>query len=109
MTMQRRDFLKFAGASLAGALASASAQAKKTAGTPHIVVVGAGFGGATCAKYIRMWDPKIKVTLIESNAQYFSCPMTNWVLGGLRTMEETVQSYKNLPGYGINMVHDTAG
>lgn len=107
MTMQRRDFLKFAGASLAGALASASAQAKKTAGTPHIVVVGAGFGGATCAKYIRMWDPKIKVTLIESNAQYFSCPMTNWVLGGIRTMEETVQSYKNLPGYGINMVHDT--
>lgn len=106
MTMQRREFLKLAGAGLAAALASTSSMAKASKGSPHIVVVGAGFGGATCAKYIRMWDPKIQVTLVEPNAQYISCPMSNWVLGGMRTMEDTVQSYKHLPGYGIKIVQD---
>lgn len=104
--MHRRDFLKVAGAGLAGLLASAQAAAKVRAGAPHIVVVGAGFGGATCAKYLRMWDPGIRVTLIEPHAEYISCPMTNWALAGLRSMDEVVQSYRNLPGYGIGMVRD---
>ena len=56
--MKRRDFLKLAGAvSLAGC-----------AGTSYksrVVVIGGGFGGATAAKYLRMWDPAIEVVLVE--------------------------------------------
>jgi NADPH-dependent 2,4-dienoyl-CoA reductase/sulfur reductase-like enzyme len=104
MTLHRRDFLKITGAGLAAALTPQIARAKT--GKPHVVVVGAGFGGATCAKYLRLWDPDIQVTLIEPNAQFISCPMSNWVLGGIRTMDDIVKSYANLPGYGIKMLQD---
>ena len=106
MTFNRREFLKLSGAGFAAALAPQAAFAKK--GKPHVVVVGAGFGGATCAKYLRLWDSNIEVTLIEPNAQFYSCPMSNWVIGGIRTMDDIVKSYANLPGYGIKMVQDTA-
>ena len=106
MAFNRRSFLKFSGAGLAAALAPQLAFA--TNGKPHVVVVGAGFGGATCAKYLRMWDPNIQVTLIEPNAQFYSCPMSNWVIGGMRSMDDIIKSYSHLPGYGIKMVQDTA-
>jgi sulfide dehydrogenase [flavocytochrome c] flavoprotein chain len=106
MNLNRRDFLKFTGAGVAAALAPQAAFAKN--GKPHVVVVGAGFGGATCAKYLRLWDSNIEVTLIEPNAQFISCPMSNWVIGGIRTMDDLVKSYANLSGYGIKMVQDTA-
>lgn len=106
MALNRRNFLKLSGAGLAAAMAPQFAFAKL--GKPHVVVVGAGYGGATCAKYLRLWDPNIQVTLIEPNAQFYSCPMSNWVIGGMRTIEDTIKSYANLPGYGIKMVQDTA-
>ena len=34
-----------------------------------MVVVGGGFGGATAAKYIRMWDPSIDVVLVERESR----------------------------------------
>lgn len=105
MTLHRRDFLKYAGAGLA---ASLLAKPSMAAAKPHVVVVGAGFGGATCAKYLRLWDPNIQVTLVEPSDKFYSCPMSNWVLGGLRTMDDIIKSYEHLPGYGINMVRDLA-
>ena len=67
-TFSRRSALKAAGAaSLASTLtacASYSSPSAKTLG--HVVVVGGGFGGATAAKYLRMWSQgQIAVTLIE--------------------------------------------
>src|ERR671918_146724 len=57
--MKRRDFLKLAGAaSLAGCASPAPSKAR-------VVVLGGGFGGATAAKYIRMWDPSIDVVLVQ--------------------------------------------
>jgi NADPH-dependent 2,4-dienoyl-CoA reductase/sulfur reductase-like enzyme len=106
MSLNRRNFLKYSGAGLAAALAPQLAFGNT--GKPHVVVVGAGFGGATCAKYLRMWDPNIQVTLIEPNAQFYSCPMSNWVIGGMRSMDDIIKSYAHLPGYGIKMVQDTA-
>ena len=74
--MKRRDFLKLAGAvSLAGCATPAPSKAR-------VVVVGGGFGGATAAKYIRMWDPSIDVVLIERDTSFVSCPISNAVLGG---------------------------
>ncbi|MBU1664756.1 MAG: FAD-dependent oxidoreductase [Gammaproteobacteria bacterium] len=107
MTLHRRDFLKYAGAGLAASLLAKPAFSA-TGGKPHVVVVGAGFGGATCAKYLRLWDPNIRVTLIEPNDRFYSCPMSNWVIGGMRTMDDITKSYEHLPGYGIKMVKDLA-
>jgi sulfide dehydrogenase [flavocytochrome c] flavoprotein chain len=109
MTFNRREFLKISGAGATVALAGcAQAQpGRSSARRAKVVVVGAGFGGAVCAKYIRMWDPNIEVTLIEAKEKFISCPMSNWVIGGIRKMDELYMSYDKLPkNYGIKMVHD---
>lgn len=111
MTIDRREFLRRSGFGLAATLAGLSgarAAAPSSARGARVVVVGAGFGGAVCAKYIRMWDPNIEVTLIEANDRFVSCPMSNWVIGGIRSVDELVKSYDQLPrNHGIRMVHDT--
>jgi NADPH-dependent 2,4-dienoyl-CoA reductase/sulfur reductase-like enzyme len=106
MSPNRRQFLKSSAASLALAAASGGALAKPDKAQPHVVVVGAGWGGATCAKYLRLWDPDIRVTLIEPNPHFTSCPMSNWVVGGFQSFDYLVKSYDNLPKYGIKMVKD---
>ncbi|OYW64500.1 MAG: flavocytochrome C [Hydrogenophilales bacterium 12-64-13] len=108
MTLNRRDFLKVSGAGAAVALTGCATQSAPSAskGNPHVVVVGAGFGGATCAKYLKQWGPNIDVTLIEPNDKFVSCPISNWVLGGIKTMDDITHGYDNLPKRGIKMVKD---
>ena len=106
MTLSRRDFLKISGAGVAAALTGCATQPSASATRAHVVVVGAGFGGATCAKFMRLWDPSIAVTLIEPNDKFVSCPISNWVLGGLRSMDDITHGYDRLPKHGIKMVKD---
>lgn len=107
MSMQRRDFLKAAGAGMAGFMVPKIALASPRRVAPRVVVVGAGYGGATCAKYLRIWDPSIEVTLIDPNPHLVSCPMSNWVLAGLKEMSDLNKSYDQLPRYGVKMVQDS--
>src|SRR5581483_4632817 len=44
---------------------------------PHIVVVGGGFGGASCARALKAGAPNLSVTLVETNPVYFAPPMSN--------------------------------
>ena len=76
--MKRRDFLRFGGC--AAALAAAGCASTATPSRARVVVIGGGFGGATAAKYIRMWDPKIDVVLVERDPSFISCPISNLVL-----------------------------
>lgn len=101
----RRNFLKVAGGTAAvGAI-----------GVPHIalgaskkvVVVGGGIGGATVAKYLRRADASIEVTLIEPNKHYYTCFMSNEVLGGDRTMDSIKFDYTGLGKHGVKVVNDT--
>jgi NADPH-dependent 2,4-dienoyl-CoA reductase/sulfur reductase-like enzyme len=73
-----------------------------------VVIVGAGYGGATAAKYIRMWsDQGIQVTLVDPNAAFISCPISNLVLSGVKTMADITTPYDNLvKRHGVRMVHD---
>ena len=112
--MKRRQFAgSVAAASMLGAfgaLGALSGCATGGAGRgPKVVVVGAGFGGATAAKYVRMWsDGGIDVTLVEPRASFVSCPMSNLVLGGSKTMADITCSYATLVSkYGITLVRDT--
>lgn len=109
MLIDRRDFLKLGAAGIAiGAfpgIAFASTELIARKGQ-RVVIVGAGFGGATAAKYLRMWsDNKIEVVLVERNPVFISCPMSNTVLGGSRTIGDLTQSYDTLKNkYGINLI-----
>ena len=68
---------------LAGRLRDAPAPSKA-----RVVVIGGGFGGATAAKYIRLWDPSIDVVLVERDAAFVSCPISNLVLAGYSSMQD---------------------
>ena len=109
MSLDRRDFLKLGAAGIAiGAfpgIAFASSELIEKRGQ-RVVVVGAGFGGATAAKYLRMWsDNKIEVVLVERNSIFVSCPMSNTVLGGSRTIGDLTQNYDALKNrYGIKLI-----
>ncbi len=102
MTLSRRHFLG-AGASLALAGCAAVGGGKPIA---RVVVVGGGYGGATAAKYIRSWDPRIEVTLVERNQFFVSCPISNLVLAGTKRIEDVTLPYTGLARYGVKVVRD---
>ena len=109
-SVNRRSFVQTTAAtSLLGGLGLMSGCAT-TASGPKVVVVGGGYGGATAAKYVRMWsDYGINVTLVEPNAAFVSCPLSNLVLGGSKTMADITTPYDNLSRrHGVNVVRDTA-
>jgi len=109
MTINRRDFLKVSGAGAASTLITGCATqggASAMKGNPKVVIVGAGFGGATCAKYLRKWGPNIEVTIVEPNDNFVSCPISNWVLAGMKSMNDITHGYGNLSKHGIKMVKD---
>jgi sulfide dehydrogenase [flavocytochrome c] flavoprotein chain len=106
MKINRRDFVKVAGAATAVGLVGAPHLA--LGATQKVVIVGGGTGGATAAKYIKMADSSIDVTVIEPNKEYITCYLSNEVLGGDRTMDSLKVGYDGLKKHGINVVHDTA-
>ncbi len=107
MTFNRRDFLKFSTASLAAACVPSFARAANKPGG-RVVVIGGGYAGATAAKYLRMWSRgSIEVVVIERNARFISCPLSNLVLGGSKRMDELIFSYAMLKNHhGIQWVRD---
>ena len=104
--MQRRHFLQ-TGSAL-GAAGMVSGCATTSGKGPKVVVIGAGYAGATAAKYIRMWsDYGIQVTLVEPNPNFISCPISNLVIGGSKTMADITTPYDNLvKRHGVQMVQD---
>ncbi len=99
----RRDFMKVS----ATAAAAAGFPAIALGGGKKVVVVGGGTGGATAAKYIKMLDPNIDVTLIEMNKSYHTCYMSNEVIGGKRKLKDIEHGYEGLKKRGIRVVIDT--
>jgi sulfite dehydrogenase len=74
----------------------------------RVVVIGGGFGGATAARYLKLWAPDIDVTLVERNETFVSCPMSNLVLGGNTQMGNITLGYDGLRSRGVNIVRDEA-
>lgn len=73
----------------------------------HVAVIGGGYSGATAAKYLRLADPAIAVTLFEKNKRFISCPGSNLVLGGERTIEDISFGYDMLAlRHGVSVLHD---
>ncbi len=108
MKITRRGFIQTAGAATAVGLAGAPfiAAAGSHGGAKKVVVVGGGTGGGTVAKYIRMADSKVEVTLIEANKNYHTCYMSNEVLSGHRSLDSIEFGYDGLAAHGVKVVHD---
>jgi sulfide dehydrogenase [flavocytochrome c] flavoprotein subunit len=106
--MQRRQLIQgvFAGGALAALGGCAS-----MGGTPSsakVVVVGGGYGGATAAKYVRLFSgSSLDVVLIEPGRSFVSCPLSNLVVGGARQLGDITLPYDGLRKHGVTVVHDT--
>jgi NADPH-dependent 2,4-dienoyl-CoA reductase/sulfur reductase-like enzyme len=90
----RREFLKTAAAGASAAVLPLPALAQGAAG--RVVVVGGGFGGATCARFVKRIDPRISVTLVEANPTFIACPFSNLVITGLRELKAQEFGYDRL-------------
>ncbi len=106
MKLKRRNFIKTAVAAGSAiilpkvALATLNPKKKK-----RVIVIGGGFAGATAAKYISMWSADTEVIMIERNAQFISCPQSNLVLSGSRTLQQLTSDYRSLSdNYNIQTV-----
>jgi sulfide dehydrogenase [flavocytochrome c] flavoprotein chain len=118
MTMQRREWLLGVGAgagalgltSLSGCAVTSNADllVPPAVGKSRVVVVGGGYGGATAAKYLRMFSGgNVEVVLVEPNAAFVSCPMSNLVVGGHTTLGNITTSYAALSQkHGISVIKD---
>ena len=104
--MNRRQLLRTLAA--LGAGATLPAFATDSGGKPRarVVVVGGGYGGTTAAKYLRMWSGgTVDVTLVERQPALISCPLSNLVLGGYRTLDDLTVSYDSLASrWGVRVV-----
>ncbi|MAC41016.1 MAG: hypothetical protein CMJ05_04395 [Pelagibacterales bacterium] len=79
----------------------------KSAG--RVVVLGAGWGGLSAAKTIKQISPNVEVIIIDKNKEFISCPMSNWVIGQLKSMEDITYSFDNLQKkYSIKFIHEEA-
>ncbi len=106
MPLKRRKFIKSVVA--VGAIVTLSQVAKtkeKRKAKPRVIVIGGGFSGATAAKYIKIWGTDIDVIMIERNAHFVSCPQSNLLFSGGRTLQQLTHDYSALTyQYGITVV-----
>jgi len=109
MNRQRRALLRAAGAGIALGLGGCAAAARPARPSARVVVAGGGYAGATAAKYLRLLDPSLDVTLVEPNPAFVSCPLSNLVIGGFRTMADITVPYDTLASHhGVRLVRDRA-
>lgn len=107
--MNRRLFLGQSSAFLSLMMGAAGFVRASNLKSAHVIVVGAGYGGATTAKYIRLLSNNTaRVTLIEPDPAFVSCPLSNLVVGGSRQLAELSVPYDALrTAHGIDMIRDS--
>ena len=113
VSVTRRDFLRTSGTGL-GLLAAGCAAPATMKGEiapksgRRVVVIGGGWGGASAAKYLRLSDPSIEVVLLEPNENFVSCPFSNLVLSGVRTIGSITFDYRGLRRHGVKVMRQEA-
>lgn len=97
MALNRRRLIQTAAAASSLALFPQLKLAAKTdSKQQRVVVVGGGFAGATAAKYLKLWSPDLDVVMVEKNSRFVSCPQSNMVLSGSRSLQQLTHDYQSL-------------
>jgi NADPH-dependent 2,4-dienoyl-CoA reductase/sulfur reductase-like enzyme len=102
-TPNRRAVLK---TFVLGASATALARPVFAQAKAKVVVIGGGFAGATCARFLSRHG--LDVALVERNRTYVSCPMSNAVVTGLRPMDGQKFGYDMVRAEGVAVIHEHA-
>jgi sulfide dehydrogenase [flavocytochrome c] flavoprotein subunit len=103
--MTRRNVVRGIAATAASPTFFRAARAQSVA---RIVVIGGGFGGASCARALRQIDPKLQVTLVEPNRTFIACPFSNEVIAGLREIEAQQFTYDRIIAEGVTVIAQAA-
>jgi sulfide dehydrogenase [flavocytochrome c] flavoprotein chain len=112
LAFNRRDFIKVAGAgaliSSTGLLGACANFGSKKVTLGRVVIIGGGYAGTTAAKYIRSWSSgNIETIVIEKSSQFVSCPLSNLVLGGSKSINDLTFGYDLVKkNHGVTMVND---
>jgi sulfide dehydrogenase [flavocytochrome c] flavoprotein subunit len=101
----RRDVARGISATIAASMLPWPSLAQSAA---RIVVIGGGFGGASCARVLRQLDAKLQVTLIEPSRIFTACPFSNEVIAGLRELQAQQFKYDGIAAEGINVIAQAA-
>ena len=104
--VNRREFIKLIGGtgSIIAGFGTLAACTKSASSSGRVIVVGGGFGGSTCAKYLNRFDPNLDITLIEPSKRFVTCPFSNAVLGDLRKIDAISHGYAAQTKRGVHMV-----
>ncbi len=108
--ISRRQLIQGAGAASAlGLLSACGSRGLGSHSAGRVIVIGGGFGGATAAKYLKRYHPALDVTLIEPKTTFYTCPFSNLVLAGERSLASIGHQYTELKQtYGVRVIHDYA-
>ena len=106
MRSSRRELLRLAGGAAVAGLFAGGARARARGG--RVVVVGAGFGGATCARHLRRHAPELDVTLVERRERFVTCPFSNTVIGGLQELDSVTHGFEGLRRRGVTVLEAEA-
>src|SRR4051794_16929668 len=102
MIMSRQRTRREVGGLIAASVAVLAVPAVLRAqGAARVVVIGGGFGGASCARALRQADGKLDVTLVEANRTFASCPLSNEVIAGLRDIGVQQFGYDRIAAEGV--------
>ena len=104
VNLDRRHWLGAGAALAATSLAGCAGMAPSGPSIGRVVVVGGGYGGATAARYLKLWGGNVDVTLVERNADFVSCPISNLVLGGYKQMSDITRGYSGLKAVGVKVM-----
>jgi NADH dehydrogenase FAD-containing subunit len=104
--ISRRDLL--AAAAAAGSCATLPLPALAQGTGARVVVIGGGFAGATCARFLKRIEPRLVVTLVEASPVFVACPLSNSVIAGLRDMQAQQFTLDKLANDGVALTRAPA-
>ena len=105
MIKSKRNFLKYISLGLVGLPFFKGVRANYK---PKVVIVGGGFGGGSCVRFLEKHLDKVDIILIEKKKYYYTCPFSNYVIGGFKKLDDIKFNYKNLRNRNIKIINDQA-
>src|ERR1700761_6813800 len=97
-TVSRRTLLRLSAAASAAAVCPTPSIGQSA---PRVVVIGGGFGGANCARALKVMNPNCSVTLVADGDTYTAFPLSNAVLAGLRPLSAQQFGYEKIASAGV--------